>query len=86
MLGSRYRFGRAELAAMLEALIDVETVTVNDEDAVRWAIARSATGGDFADMLHIATARDAEAFVTFDRQIERRAGPDSPVPVKTLAD
>ena len=84
VLTSRHGLSRSEMAAALETLIDVETVTVNNDELVRWAIARSADGGDFADMLHVATAHEAELFVTFDREIGRRAGPDSPVLVETL--
>lgn len=41
-------------------------------------------GADFADMMHVGAAEGASSFVTFDRKLERRAGPDSPVAIETL--
>ena len=52
---------------------------------IQWALERHLAGADWADMLHLIANRKSEAFVTFDRDIEQAAGPDSPVLVRTLA-
>lgn len=84
VLLNSYAFDRATLAFTLETLLDLQNVTVEHERLVRWAIERTVVGADFADMLHIASASSADAFVTFDRAISRKAGPDTPVPIETL--
>jgi predicted nucleic-acid-binding protein len=85
VLRSNYRLSRSEVAQMLAYLIDRPVVTVDAPAALRWALARSAERGDIADLMHLVTARAASAFVTFDAGVARAAGPDSPVPVETLA-
>lgn len=82
LLASRYRFGRADLAAGLRGLLDVPSVTVSDPALVSWAIARFAAGADFADMMHLLSSRHGEAFVSFERDLARHAGPDAPLPIE----
>jgi predicted nucleic-acid-binding protein len=84
VLGSRYRLSRAETAQVLRSLAAYGSVQLEARAAALWAIDRYDEGGDIADLLHVAAARDAEAFVTFDQAIERSAGPDTPVAIETL--
>lgn len=82
---SRFGLDRSDIAARLGALIDLPTVTVPNEDIVRWAIDRSARRGDLADLLHLAAAAGATSFATFDTSVEEDAAPDSPVRVETVS-
>jgi predicted nucleic-acid-binding protein len=84
LLLSRYRLPRRTVAAALLAVVDLPSVHIDDEPAVRWALGRVEAGGDLADMLHLAGSQNATAFATFDRAISRAAGADSPVPIETL--
>ncbi len=85
VMRSRYAFSRAAIASVLVRFIDRPVVTVEEPMLVRWAIERFRLGGDFADLIHLVSARSATSFATFDRAIARAAGPDSPIPIETLA-
>jgi len=80
----RYGLDRSEVAAALLAVIDMDTVHIEAPVAVRWAIGRYSEGADFADMLHLVASRRAEGFVTFDRNLARRSGSDTPLQVQTI--
>jgi predicted nucleic-acid-binding protein len=69
-LGSRYGFGRAQLGAALSGLLDMESIHVDDEPAIRAALDLHARGADLADCLHLVAARGSAAFVTFDRRLK----------------
>lgn len=84
LLSSRFGVRRADLAATLRDLISIPSVGVSNHELVVWALERFAAGADFADMLHLAAARATEAFVTFERRLDRQAGPDAPVKVEVL--
>lgn len=71
-----YRFGADRIADAFAALIALPDVTCEDSaavaDAIRWM--RGGRGGiDFADALHLASARPAGRFATFDGALSRRA-------------
>lgn len=83
--GRTYRYTAEMLHAAISTLIDLETVVVEDEAGVRWALARQATGAHFADMIHMICARGAASFATFEKGIVQAAGDAPPVPVETLA-
>jgi predicted nucleic-acid-binding protein len=69
-----YRFTRERIAGAFIGLLGVETVACVDGDAVRRAIDAFASGCDFADAMHAATAGEVAAeFVTFDRDFAKRA-------------
>lgn len=85
VLRSRYGFRRAHICTLLSSLSDYRTVTVERSGVVGWALGRFGTSGDLADLLHIAAAAEASAFVTFDRAIPDEAGPDTPIPIQLLA-
>ena len=79
VLSSRYGFDRLKLSKTLNALLDVPGIAIADERAVRHALAAHAKGADFADALHLATARGTEAFVTFDKGVKAKFGMGIPV-------
>lgn len=85
VLRSRYGFDRATVAALLDAFLDYPNVLVQAETRVRWALARYRSGGDIADLLHIAAAEPAHRFATFDRGIAPAAGDGCPLMIETLA-
>jgi predicted nucleic acid-binding protein len=64
----------AQVAAALTALVALPNVRCEDEPAVVAALEWATHGLDFADALHLASARSANAFVTFDADLVRRAG------------
>jgi predicted nucleic-acid-binding protein len=68
-----YALPRRDIAKALRALAGIEHVTIEDRDAVLAALAAFEAGLDFADALHVARSTRASAFVTFDRQLARRA-------------
>ena len=85
VMGSRFGFSRDTIASVLLRFIDRPVVTVEQPMLVRWAIERFRLVGDFADLIHLVSARSATSFATFDRGVARAAGPDSPIPIETLA-
>ncbi len=67
-----YGFERADILGALTKLLGLSTVRV--EDAVTRAVDWYARGMDFADALHLASARGAHEFATCDRRLAGRAG------------
>lgn len=68
-----YALARRDIARALRALAGIEHVTIEDRDSVLAALAAFEAGLDFADALHVSRSTRASAFVTFDRQLARRA-------------
>lgn len=84
VLRSGYRWSPAMIADALAAFVRLDAVEVERLDGLSWAIDRMRDGADFADMLHLLSAHETDAFVTFDRILAARAGARSPVIVETL--
>ena len=85
LLSSRYGMDRAPLAATLLDLLKLPTIVVSDMQWITWAIERFAAGADLADMLHIVGARDTDSFASFERRLDRIAGPGAPVRIERIA-
>ncbi len=86
VLRSYYKKTPGEIAAALDYITDLDGLIFEHVRGVRWALNRLTAGADFADMIHVlASADSASAFVTFDGGIRSQAGPDSPIPIETLA-
>lgn len=83
VLRSFYGWSRTQRAEAFKILLDFPNA-VDIPKYAGWAVERMKAGADFADMMHVAVAAGASSFATFDRKLERRAGPDSPVVVETL--
>lgn len=81
---SIYRWPRIAIAAGLRDLLDLPCLESAPSD-IGWAVERFEAGADFADAVHLISAASAEAFVTFDRALAPGAGPDTPLPIETLA-
>jgi predicted nucleic-acid-binding protein len=74
VLRSVYGFARSQVVGALEAFCGTPGVSVGDAAAVERAFRLAERGLDFADALHLAQARECEAFITFDKQLAKRAG------------
>lgn len=68
-----YEFARNDVARVLRALCELANATIEDRDAVLTALGWHASGADFADAIHLARSAHFDAFITFDRQLVRRA-------------
>ncbi|MCD6674241.1 MAG: type II toxin-antitoxin system VapC family toxin [Burkholderiaceae bacterium] len=79
-----YEAGRHEIHRGLAAVLGMPRVVVEAPRQVSLALEWFRHGLDFADALHLASAADAERFVTFDRKLARRSDSLAAVPVETL--
>jgi predicted nucleic-acid-binding protein len=84
VLRSRYNMTAQDTATALLGLSRLRGIELQNGPWAEWAITRFAEGADFADMLHLAACDDVTQLATFDRNLGRDAGEDSPVPVSTL--
>lgn len=79
ILRSLYGLSREAILTTLKGLADISTVRLEAPDTVEKAFTLFEAGLDFADALHLASARGCEAFATFDRKFARRASTGLPV-------
>jgi predicted nucleic-acid-binding protein len=84
VLRSQYRWSRTEIAENLLEIVDLASFS-DMPKGIGWALARYAAGADFADVIHLISPGTARSFVTFDKRLAAKAGPDTPLPVETLA-
>jgi predicted nucleic-acid-binding protein len=84
VLRSFYKWSSARIAEAFESLLDLENVEIQEEAGVRWAIGRYASGADFADMLHVASSRPADRFITFDTKLAKQAGKTASIQIDTV--
>lgn len=82
LLGSRAKLERAQLADVLDTLLAMPTLHFERPASLQWAVDRYRAGGDIADMLHLATTGEVDAFVSFEKTLPKRAGADAPIPVR----
>lgn len=73
VLRGRYRLDAALIAASFRDLLALQNIDALDPVLTQQALQGYEAGLDFADALHAAQRRDGERFVTFDRQLARRA-------------
>jgi predicted nucleic-acid-binding protein len=64
----------------------LDSLLLEDEQAVASAVEYYGQGLDFADAMHLATARDYERFLTFDDKLARRANRLGPAPACEVPD
>jgi predicted nucleic-acid-binding protein len=72
-LRSGYGHPRADVIHALAALVGLPNVVLEDETAIHAALSWFTNGMDFADALHLASAKHCEGFATFDRRLARSA-------------
>lgn len=68
-----YRLDAATVRQSLLSLLGLENVSVEDPEAIRTAVALVHQGLDFADALHLASRPPNAHFLSFDRDLVRRA-------------
>ena len=69
-----YSFAQAEVASVIQHLLEQANIFVEDRDAVEQALSNCEAGIDFADALHHASYRSCDSVATFDdRKFARRA-------------
>lgn len=68
-----YALPRKAIVEVFRALAGIDHVTIEDRTAVLAALDAFESGMDFADALHVARSNVAGGFVTFDRQLAKRA-------------
>lgn len=82
MLEGSYEASRPAISGLLAGLLGMDNVEVDSFDAVAEALDACSKGFDSADALHLATASQCAAFLTFDKTFLRRAKRRGlPVPV-----
>lgn len=77
VLRSRYQLAKAEVVRTFHALLATMELDFQAEEALEQALASYEDGAaDFADCLHLALSRKAEAlpFLTFDTKVSRLDG------------
>lgn len=84
VLRGAYRLAPRAIAESFRKLLGVPGVTAESAGCVAQAIDWYERGLDFADALHLALARDAEALATFDAKLAKRAARLSPARVMAL--
>ena len=78
------KLSRAAVFGSLTVLLDMPSLQIERSTDLRRALGRFETGGDFADMIHLATIAEVDEFATFDRKLARLAGADMRVPIMLL--
>jgi predicted nucleic acid-binding protein len=77
-----YAYAAGPLAKALRAFAGLQHVTIQDAAAAAQALDWMDRGMDFADALHLATARECDGFVSFDRHFARAANKRSAMKVR----
>lgn len=85
VLTKRLRLERGAVGDALETLLLLDTLNTADREGIGWAVQRFRAGADWADMIHLVSARGtADGFLTFDRSITRYVGTDVPLSVEVV--
>ncbi len=83
VLRSSYKFGRQRVCELLGSVMGLENVDMDQREMVGAAIAAHGAGFDFADAMHVNSAGNSVAFLTFDRALLKVAAQSgSPVSVQ----
>lgn len=84
VLRSSYGLNRDQICAALRGLLRLKNIHIADRAGSTWALDRFEVGADFADMIHLLEARDADSFATFEQALRLDAGEGSPVRVELV--
>jgi predicted nucleic-acid-binding protein len=68
-----YKYSREQIAVAFEIIGGIEGVTAESPERLTGAITAYRAGMDFADAFHIAGAKDAHAFASFDIDLIKKA-------------
>ena len=78
VLTKMYRLPEREVLTALRRFCALPNVKAQEPEQLAQALIWAETGLDFADALHLAAAKDGEAFLTFDRDLIRAAASTKP--------
>ena len=84
VLRSRFQYDRERIYSVFASLLNLQGLEFEFADVLEWVLTQYRHGADFGDMIHLATAREADRFLTFDRGLASSAGQNSPVAVETI--
>lgn len=84
VLKSAGEMNRVEVAVRLGRLLDLPTISVRDEPAIRAALADARVGMDIADAFHRARSPGATRLATFDHHFADVAAERTGVPVELI--
>lgn len=73
VLRGAYGFAGADIVAAMRGLVGLPGVAVENPASLAQALDWMNQGMDFADALHLSSAADCTAFLTFDRRLARSA-------------
>ena len=82
VLRSAYGFGADRIAGALRGIAGLPGITVEEPPRLARALDWMADGMDFADALHLVGAEGCDAFLSFDKNLARKAARRSAVSVK----
>jgi len=77
-----YEFDRGSVNQALMKVCGLPQVVVEDTAIVTQALAWHAEGFDFADALHLAASRRAQAFYSFDQSLAKKARKAATIPIE----
>jgi predicted nucleic-acid-binding protein len=81
LLSSYASLSRDQLSDVMDAILALPSAHLDRPDNLRWVLQRYRKGGDFADLIHIASTGNVSGFASFEKSLARKAGAESPVPV-----
>lgn len=84
VLRHSYGLTSTEIISSLKKLLGLPNVMVENPSVILIAIEWFEEGMDFADALHVASARQSEAFATFDRKLTNKLASISSIKVNLL--
>lgn len=77
-----YQFKQPEITTAFQSLFGLPNVRLEEPLVISNAIDWHQNGMDFADALHLAQSKDAEAFVTFDKKLIKSALKNTTIQVR----
>lgn len=77
-----YHFKQHEITTAFRSLFGLPNVQLEQPLVISNAIDWHQNGMDFADALHLAQSKDAEAFVTFDKKLIKFASKNTTIQVR----
>ncbi len=76
-----YNFEQSEILNAFQTFFGLPNVQFESSDVISNAIEWCRSGMDFADALHLAQSKDADAFITFDKKLIKAALKNSTIQV-----
>ncbi len=77
-----YNFKQPEITTAFQSLFGLPNVHLKNPSEISNAIEWHQNGMDFADAIHLALSEEAEAFITFDKNLIQSAKKNTTIPVR----